>query len=111
LNNKEQLAPFKGKVKKPERAIYNYRWYGPTFGENDIRIDKWGSTGHSHSITNFGNDYFVPENVNDTKTILAGVDNFHPDEVEVFLFKLIYESLQPITSMLPQYTDKQPPPF
>lgn len=71
-------------VKNPERAIYNHRWYGPTFGENDIHVDKNGDSRHSNTITNFGNDYFVPDNVNDTTTILAGVHRFHPDEVEVF---------------------------
>lgn len=71
-------------VKNPERAIYNHRWYGPTFGTNDIHIDRAGDTKEEVSITNFGDDYFVPVNVNDSKTILAGVDKFHPDEVEVF---------------------------
>lgn len=71
-------------VKNPERAIYNHRWYGPTFGENDIHVDKDGHSGKNNTITNFGNDYFVPDNVNDTTTILAGVHRFHPDEVEVF---------------------------
>ena len=71
-------------VKNTERAIYNHRWLGPTFGVNDIRVDKHRDSGSSHTITNFGNDYFVPENVNDTTTILAGVYEFHPDEVEVF---------------------------
>ena len=71
-------------VNKTERAIYNHIYYGPTFGENDIRIDKDGGSGSNRTITNFGNDYFVPENVNDATTILAGVYEFHPDEVEVF---------------------------
>lgn len=71
-------------VKNPERAIYKYRWYGPTFGTKDIRIDRAGNQKKEMSITNFGNDYFVPVNVKDSKTILAGVDKFHPDEVEVF---------------------------
>ena len=71
-------------VKNIGRAIYNHRWFGPTFGENDIRIDKDSDSGSNRTITIFGNHYFVPENVNDAKTILAGVYKFHPDEIEVF---------------------------
>ena len=84
LHNKEKLALFKSRVIYPERAIYRYRWYGPTFGSADLFIDHNGDTGESHSFTNFGNDYFVPANVKNRTTILAGVYLFHPDEVEVF---------------------------
>ena len=84
LHNNENLAPFKSMVKNPERAIRRYKWHGPTFGTEDLFINKVGYTGRKASITNFGIDYFVPENVTNRTTILAGVYTFHPDEVEVF---------------------------
>ena len=71
-------------VTNPQRAIYKHRWYGPTFGTNDLRIDRDGNLKTNQTSTDFGNDYFVPVNVNDRETILAGVSKFHPDEVEVF---------------------------
>ena len=84
LHNKEKLAPFKSMVRNPGRAIYRYRFYGPTFGTDDLLIDKDRNTRAEKTKTDFGIDYCVPENVNDRKTILAGVHQFHPDEVEVF---------------------------
>jgi len=71
-------------VRNPENATRRYKWYGPTFGTQDLLIDKDGFSGHSHTITNFGIDYFLPKNVTNRTTILAGVYPFHPDEVEVF---------------------------
>ena len=84
LLNKEKLAPFKSMVKNPEKAIYNYIWYGPTFGNSDLLINKVGHSRRRETITNFGNHYYIPDNVKDSKTILAGVYKFYPDEVEVF---------------------------
>jgi len=84
LHNNEKLAPFKSMVRNPERAIYRYQWYGPTFGTQDLLIDKDGNSGSNKTITNFGIDYFLPKNVTNRTTILAGVYPFHPDEVEVF---------------------------
>ena len=84
LHNKEKLAPFKSMVRKPNRAIYRYMYYGPTFGTEDLLIDKNGNTRDEATKTDFGIDYFLPENVNNRTTILAGVYQFHPDEVEVF---------------------------
>ena len=84
LHNNEKLAPFKSMVRNPDRAIYRYRFYGPTFGTDDLLIDKDRNTREEKTKTDFGIDYCVPENVNDRRTILAGVYQFHPDEVEVF---------------------------
>ena len=84
LNNKEKLAPFKSMVNNTQRAIYSYEFYGPTFGTSDLLIDKNGKTREKTAKTDFGIDYFVPQNVTNRTTILAGVNRFHPDEVEVF---------------------------
>ena len=84
LHNNEKLAPFKSMVRNPERATRRYKWYGPTFGTQDLLIDKDGNSGSNKTITNFGIDYFLPKNVTNRTTILAGVYPFHPDEVEVF---------------------------
>ena len=87
LHNKEKLAPFKSMVRNPQRAIYKYIYYGPTFGTSDLLLDRSGPTGKEEAKTDFGFDYFVPENVTNRTTILAGVYQFHPDEVEVFYLK------------------------
>ena len=71
-------------VRNPERAIHGYRYYGPTFGTSDLLIDRHGDLGREIAKTDFGIDYFIPENVTNRTTILAGVYMFRPDEVEVF---------------------------
>ena len=71
-------------VRNPDRAIYRYRFYGPTFGTEDLLIDRLGNTEDKLTKTDFGIDYFLPDNVTNRTTILAGVHQFHPDEVEVF---------------------------
>ena len=75
-------------VRNSENATFNHIFLGPTFGNNDIRIDRYPgkSTDDTSSVTNFGNDYFLPSNViiQNPQTILAGVKNFRPDELEVF---------------------------
>lgn len=70
-------------IKNPERAILNHIYLGPTFGTDDIRIDR---NDHLQSVANFSNDYFLPSKVTiqNPQTILAGVLHFKPDEVEVF---------------------------
>ena len=45
LHNKEKLAPFKSMVGNPKRAIYRYKYYGPTFGTEDLLIDRDGNSG------------------------------------------------------------------
>lgn len=67
-------------VKKPSKAIYNYRSWGPTFGEYDLLSNRVDGT----SSTSFGECYSVPPEVQDGKTVLAGTQAFEPDEVEVF---------------------------
>ena len=84
LHNNENLAPFRSRVRRRRRAIRRYTWYGPTFGTEDLFINRIRDTEREASNTNFGVDYIVPENVTNCKTILAGVYSFHPDEVEVF---------------------------
>ena len=75
-------------VKNPDKAIYNKRFCGPAFGTKDIRIDRYGNSKKNYSTTNIGNDYSVPSSVRGHKTILAGIQKFHPDEVEVFYLKV-----------------------
>ena len=85
LRNKEELGPFKSMVTEPSKAIFNQKYVGPTFGRDDIRIDRYRSGVKSSSgYTHFGRSYSVPERVNNSKTVLAGTHDFEPDEVEVF---------------------------
>jgi len=86
LRNNEDLGPFKSNVTNPARAIYKSSGYGPTFGWGyDIHIaDNAISSGSSYSYLGGNNDYFVPSGVQDKYTILAGSNQFTPDEVEVF---------------------------
>ena len=84
LSNKEDLKPFKSKVREPARAIYRRRNFGPAFGRlGDIYIADQANS-HGESYTNFGNSYSVPSEVTDRYTILAGSDPFTPDDWEVF---------------------------
>ena len=85
LRNKEELGPFKSMVREPSKAIFNQKYVGPTFGRDDIRIDRYRSGAKSSSgYTHFGRSYSVPESVNKSKTVLAGTHDFEADEVEVF---------------------------
>ncbi|XP_068705888.1 fibrillin-1-like isoform X1 [Montipora foliosa] len=83
LRNAEELPPFKSNVKNPSKAIRNHKFAGPTFGQNDILIDRhtwiWNSL-----FTNFGDNYIVPTGVQNKSTLLAGASKFKEDEVEVF---------------------------
>jgi len=84
LRNKESLGPFKSAVAVPTRAIYRHSSYGPTFGNgHDIHIAN-NANSNTNSYAGFGNSYSVPSGVRDRYTILAGTNNFTPDEVEVF---------------------------
>ena len=75
-------------IRNSENATSNHIYLGPTFGNNDIRIDRYPNqpTDYTSSVTNFGNDYFLPSNITiqNPQTILAGVKHFRPDELEVF---------------------------
>ncbi|XP_068704326.1 uncharacterized protein [Montipora foliosa] len=80
LRNAEGLPPFKSNVKDPSKAIHNVAHVGPTFGENDLLIDRISAT----SSSNFGDNYIVPTGVQNRLTLLAGASTFEEDEVEVF---------------------------
>ena len=88
LSNSQQTRAFKSMIRNSEKATSNHIYLGPTFGNNDIRIDRYPgkSTDETSSVANFSNDYFLPSNVTiqNPQTILAGVKNFRPDELEVF---------------------------
>ena len=69
-------------VKWPERAIDRWPRFGPAFGW-DIYIAN-NSISNKDSFARLGWAYPVPAAVQNPKTILAGTENFSPDEVEVF---------------------------
>ena len=83
--DKEGLAPFKSMVKQAESsyAIYCGPSYGPMFGLVDILIADNASQ-NTHSFTDLGRSYSLPNGVTNGRTILAGTHYFSPDEVEVF---------------------------
>ena len=85
LVDKEGLAPFKSMVKQAGSSYAIYCWpsYGPMFGWGDIFIADNASQ-NTHSLTDFGLSYSLPNGVTDRLTILAGTLTFSPDEVEVF---------------------------
>ncbi|XP_068706140.1 uncharacterized protein [Montipora foliosa] len=80
LRNAEGLPPFKSNVKDPSKAIHNVGHVGPTFGEDDLLIDRISA----NSSSNFGDHYIVPTGVQNSLTLLAGASTFVEDEVEVF---------------------------
>ena len=84
LNNNEGLAPFVSKVKKgySGTAIYRNSYYGPSFG-SDVSI-RDNADRDSKSKARLRKYYSVPPAVKDRYTVLAGTENFSPDEVEVF---------------------------
>ena len=71
-------------VRRPSYAIYKHSSYGPIFGAGHDIIIYSNANSNTYSYTNFGNSYSVPSEVQDKNTILAGTNNFTPDEVEVF---------------------------
>ena len=84
LRNKENLGPFKSMATRRGGAIYKRSSYGPRFGGGiDIHIAT-NANSNNRSFTKFGHTYSVPNGVQDRYTILAGTQNFSPDEVEVF---------------------------
>ena len=66
-----------------DSSCYNL---GPIFGEpdHDLKLDP----SYSHSHSNLGNTYSPPSGYNYgdnfAQTFLAGLYNFHPDEIETF---------------------------
>ena len=82
LSNKESLKPFKVNVRKPKYAIYRTSSYGPRFGRSNIVIaDPANKLSHADLATT---TYPAPSGVRDPQTILAGSNNFTPDDWEVF---------------------------
>ena len=84
LSNKEDLKPFKSKVRKPASAIYRHSSYGPIFGGVDILIADQANNNSNSRAYRFGHSYYVPSGVTDRRTILAGSSHFTPDDWEVF---------------------------
>ena len=82
ISNKEELDPFVSEVSRPDRAIYRRSGYGPCFGD-DIEIDN-NTNSDSYAFARLGSEYPAPTAVQDRYTILAGTEEFSPDEVEVF---------------------------
>ena len=82
ISNKEELDPFVSEVRSPGRAIQRWSGYGPVFGY-DIGIAN-NTNSNSLSVARLGWYYPVPAAVQDRYTILAGTEDFSPDEVEVF---------------------------
>ena len=69
-------------VRRPDEAIIRSSWYGPVFGSDIIIFNNANSNRHSYAL--LGGSYPAPAAVQDKYTILAGTENFSPDEVEVF---------------------------
>ena len=69
-------------VREPDGAIYRWSEYGPVFGYDIIIVNNANS--NSLSFASLGSYYPAPAAVQDPDTILAGTENFSPDEVEVF---------------------------
>ena len=69
-------------VRRPDRAIYRASWCGLCFGDHIYIANNANS--NSLSVAGLGRSYPAPAAVQDPNTILAGTENFSPDEVEVF---------------------------
>ena len=80
LTNSGKLVPFVSKVKQQwtGRAIQRDPFYGPKFGQ-DLII--YLNAGYIHlSEARLNAEYAVPP----AKQVLAGTENFSPNDVEVF---------------------------
>ena len=84
LNNNEGLAPFVSKVKKEYsgKAIYRWSYYGPRFGRDVIIRNN--ADNNDKSVASLGYRYSAPPAVQGRYTVLAGIEYFSPNEVEVF---------------------------
>ena len=71
-------------VTKPQYAIYRYHIYGPIFGTGHQIYISDNANSNTDSAAKLDDSYFVPSEVQDADTVLAGTKNFSPDEVEVF---------------------------
>ena len=89
LRNKDDLAPFKSKLKNEQTlyAIFRNAIYGPTIGGgHDLYIANNAGL-NTHSRTNFSITYSLPPGYPSSQTkaysLLAGSPSFTPSEVEV----------------------------
>ena len=82
ISNKEELDPFVSEVRRLYWTIYRGSGYGPCFG-NNIEIAN-NANNNNNSYARLGWHYPAPAAVQDPNKILAGTENFSPDEVEVF---------------------------
>ena len=82
ISNKEELDPFVSEVRRTYRAIYGWSEYGPWFGLEIVIVNNANRNSRSYAV--LGAYYPAPAAVQNPKTILAGTENFSPDEVEVF---------------------------
>ena len=89
--NRDHLAPFKSTIyQNAGHAIYTNNGYGPTFGGgHDIYVANNANAGTA-SYTNLGYTYKPPSgysyNTPKTKGLLAGIYNYTPNDVEVYVF-------------------------
>ncbi|CAH3182777.1 unnamed protein product [Porites lobata] len=79
ISNKEELDPFVSEVRWPDGAIYRASASGPWFGFDIIIANN-----KRESYARLDWAYPAPAAVQDRSTILAGTEDFSPDEVEVF---------------------------
>lgn len=89
FKNQGGLEPFKLHVKQLEHAIYDHNGYGPTFGGgHDIYIANSAGSNTNSYAKNVGHTYVQVAGyrygASDTTTLLAGITQFTPHEVEVF---------------------------
>ena len=82
ISNKEEQDPFVSEVRWPDNAIDRWSGFGPAFGM-DIKIANKANS-NSNSYARLSWYYTAPATVQNPTTILAGTENFSPDEVEVF---------------------------
>ena len=82
ISNKEGLDPFVSEVRRPDRAIVRWSWYGPVFGWDIIIANN--ANNNNNSYAGLGRYYPAPAAVQNPNKILAGTFSFSPDEVEVF---------------------------
>ena len=81
LKNKDNLPPFKAKIKTPEKATIANNGFGPLFGDGGRDLYIMNNFMNSKSNSEYGNSYELP---NGGKYFPAGRFDFTPSEMEVF---------------------------
>ena len=86
LKNSEGLPPFKCLAKIGKNAIFNRRYFGPTFGRYPgLHIRRGLSDVGARAMATISESYSVPTGVNNTWKVLAGTTGyFFFDNYEVF---------------------------